>query len=101
MGVYLPSAVAGNAETLLTFGETGEIMAWFYPHKDHAQQIYQCMPCYYAGYPGQGALYWTWGAEWVRRQDYLEDTNILRSVLASESLGLEIEFLDLVPEEGT
>ena len=51
MTVYLPTAVVGNDHTLLTLGASAEIMGWFYPAKDHAQQIHQCLPCVYAGPP--------------------------------------------------
>ena len=44
MAVYLSSATLGNDETLLTVGHGGELMAWFYPHKDHAQQIRESLP---------------------------------------------------------
>ena len=97
MPVYLPTAVLGNDKTLLTFGSAGEIMGWFYPHKDHAQNIYQCMPCVYVGEPGRGKLHWTWSDEWQRHQSYDGDTNILVTTLRSTLLGLSLIFTDIVP----
>ena len=49
MTVYLPTAVVGNDHNLITLGSAGEIMGWFYPAKDHAQHIHECMPCVYVG----------------------------------------------------
>jgi GH15 family glucan-1,4-alpha-glucosidase len=97
MPVYLPTAVLGNDKTLLTLGRSGEIMGWFYPHKDHAQNIYQCMPCVYAGEPGQGHLHWTWSDEWQRHQAYDGDSNVLVTTLRSPLLGLTLTLTDLVP----
>src|SRR5262245_59894831 len=98
MPVYLSSATIGNEETLLTLGESGEIMAWFYPHKDHAQNIYECLPCVYDGEPGQGRLLWSYDGEFARHQAYLGDSNALVTTLHSEALKLKIEFTDLVPD---
>src|SRR5206468_3699165 len=101
MPVYVPTAVVGNDKTLLTLGHSGEIMSWFYPSKDHAQHIYQCLPCVYIGEPNQGQLHWTWGAEWDRHQQYDGDSNICVTRLTAGSLGLQITLTDLVPEEGS
>ncbi len=100
MTVYLPTAVVGNDRTLITLGASAEIMGWFYPAKDHAQQIHQCLPCVYIGPPHEGRLSWTWEPEWERRQEYVGATNICRTLLRSRAAGLEIEFLDVVPTEG-
>ncbi|HVF09275.1 MAG TPA: hypothetical protein VNA16_00630, partial [Abditibacteriaceae bacterium] len=97
MPVYLSTAVVGNDETLITLGYSGEIMGWFYPSKDHAQNIYQCLPAVYFGVPGHGQLHWTWGDEWRRHQEYCGDTNICRTIVISDSLGLQLSFTDLVP----
>ncbi|HLV81377.1 MAG TPA: hypothetical protein VKT32_13915 [Chthonomonadaceae bacterium] len=100
MYVYLPTAVVGNDHTLLSLGHSGEIMDWFYPSKDHAQHIYQCMPCVYVGPPPHGSLHWTWGGEWERHQEYRGQSNICVTMVRSGSLGLEVTFEDVVAEEG-
>src|SRR5690348_4956799 len=74
-------------------------MGWFYPSKDHAQHIYQCMPCVYVGPPHQGKLSWTWGGEWERQQEYLESTNIVLTRVRSQAFGLQLEFMDIVPAD--
>ncbi|HET6381952.1 MAG TPA: hypothetical protein VFJ58_01060 [Armatimonadota bacterium] len=100
MPVYLPTAVVGNDETLITLGHSGEIMAWFYPCKDRAQNIHECLPCVYAGEPGAGRLSWTWEESWTREQKYLGDSNICLTTLNSESLALDLQLVDLVPPSG-
>lgn len=100
MPVYLPTAVLGNDRTLVTFGQAGEIMGWFYPSKDHAQNIYQCMPCVYVGYPGQGRLSWAWGDEWHKHQAYAGDSNVLETTLTNHELGLQLLMTDVLPDEG-
>lgn len=98
MPVYLSSAVVGNEETLVTLGESGEIMAWFYPQKDHAQNIHECLPCFYDGEPGQGRLIWCYEGEFARHQAYLGDSNVVVTTLSSANLGIKIEFTDFVPD---
>lgn len=98
MPVYLSSAVVGNEETLVTLGESGEIMAWFYPHKDHAQNIHECLPCIYDGEPGQGQLLWSYDSYWERHQAYVGDSNAVVTTLTSQESGLKIEFTDMVPD---
>lgn len=100
MPVYLPTAVVGNKETLITLGHAGEIMGWFHPSKDQPQNVYQGLPCVYVGEPGHGRLFWTWGDEWEREQRYLIDSNICVTSLRSELLGMALTTTDLVPESG-
>lgn len=97
MPVYLSTAVLGNKRTLLTLGHSGELMAWFYPHKDHAQHIHECMPCFYEGHGGQGQLHWGYSDVFTRHQAYWPGCNVLETTL--EGLGLRITFTDLIPEE--
>ncbi len=99
MPVYLSTSVLGNAKTLLTFGHSGEIMAWFYPHKDHAQQIHQCLPAIYVGERHRGNLHWTYGDEWSRTQFYDGDSNILVTELTAHFCGMQLRFTDVVPPD--
>ncbi len=98
MPVYLSSATLGNEETLVTLGESGEIMAWFYPQKDHAQNIHECLPCIYDGEPGQGRRLWSYDGAFTRHQAYHGDSNAVVTTLRSQELGLKIEFTDVVPD---
>lgn len=96
MPVFLSSAVVGNAQTLATLGESGELMAWFYPRKDHAQNVHECLPCFYDGEPGQGRLLWSYDGAFERHQAYLGDTNAVVTTLNAPTLGLKIEFTDFM-----
>jgi oligosaccharide amylase len=100
MPVYLPTAIAGNHNTLLTLGNAGEIMAWFYPSKDHAQNIHQCLLAVYHGAPFHGHLSWTYEDLWERHQYYDGDSNIPVTELTSHALCLRIRLTDVVPDEG-
>src|SRR5215216_5961589 len=100
MPVYLPSAIVGNESTLITLGQSGEIMGWFWPSKDHAQHIHQCLPCVYFGGAGLGHLSWTWSDDWHREQRYESDSNICHTRLTSRSLDFQVCFADVVPEDG-
>ncbi len=96
MPVYLPTSVIGNTNTLLSLGLSGEIMSWFYPHKDQFQNIYQCLPCVYFGEKHHGHLHWTYGDEWTREQHYDGDSNICITELTAHFGGLKLRFTDVV-----
>ena len=97
MPVYLPTSVLGNAQTLLSLGLSGEIMGWFYPHKDQAQNIYQCLPCVYIGEKFHGHLSWTYDDNWTRTQRYDGDTNVCITEVCG--FGLKLTFTDFVPAD--
>jgi oligosaccharide amylase len=97
MPVYLPTSVVGNSNNLVTLGGSGEVMAWFFPHKDAFQHITACLPCVYFGHGQQGQLHFTFEPHFSREQSYFGDSNILRTYLKSGSL--ELEFEDVMLEE--
>ena len=96
MPVYLPTSIVGNINNLVTLGESGEIMAWFYPHKDAFQHITSCLPCVYFGDGQKGQLHFCFEPVFSRDQQYLGDSNVLRTTLRSGDLQLEFE--DVMPE---
>ncbi len=96
MAVYLPSGVVGNSRVLVTTGFSGEIMALFYPNIDFAQNVHECMPAVYVGKPGRGAFHWTFGAEWSRRQQYVDRANVLETELELPEAGLRLSITDFV-----
>ncbi len=101
MPVYLSTSILGNSQILLTLGQSGEIMAWFYPRKDHAQQIHECLPAIYIGEAHRGNLHWTYGDEWSRHQFYDGDSNVLVTDLTAHFCGMTIRFTDVVPPDET
>lgn len=96
MPVYLPTSIVGNICNLVTLGQSGEIMAWFYPHKDAFQHITACLPCVYFGDGGRGQLHFTFDGAFERHQEYLGDSNALLTTLKAGDL--QIEFEDVMPD---
>jgi len=97
MAVYLPTGAVGNGRVLATIGSAGEIMTFFYPHIDFAQNIHECLPCLYVGEPGHGVFHWTFGPEFSKHQEYLPLSNVLRTELrlSTPPLSLVFEYFDL------
>jgi oligosaccharide amylase len=98
MSVYLPNAILGNTSTLLTFGPSGEIMGWFWPSKDGAQHVHECLPCVYFGDAGQGRLSWTWSDDWRREQRYQGDCNICLTTLTTHAGDFQLSFTDVLAD---
>ena len=97
MPVFLSTSILGNADNLVTIGHSGELMAWFYPHKDADQHITSCLPCVYLGEGGRGQLLYTYDESWTRRQNYLPDSNALETIL--EGHGLRLTFTDAMADD--
>lgn len=97
MAVYQPSAIIGNSRVLITLGARGELMTFFYPHLDHAQNLREGMPAvYFLDGPDGGHLAWTFAPEWTGHQRYLEDSNIVETRLYHAGAELELTITDLV-----
>lgn len=96
MSVYQPNAVLGNSRTLITLGNAGEIMSFFYPHIDFPQNVQEGMLAVYLGPRGHGRLSWTFEDAWQKRQAYAPRRNILVTELLNPTEGLELQVTDLV-----
>lgn len=98
MPVYQPTAVVGNSRVLATLGRNAELMTFFYPHIDFAQNLHEGMPAAY--FPGgktkPGRLVWTFDPAWQSAQSYLGRTNILETRVTHTTSGLELTVTDLV-----
>ncbi|HEX8550469.1 MAG TPA: hypothetical protein VF681_02825 [Abditibacteriaceae bacterium] len=92
MPVYLPSAVLGDDQTLLTVGNAGELQAWFWPSKDHAQHIHQNLLAIHA----HGALHFTYNDIFKRTQRYDGDSNVLVTELVSDALRVKLTVTDVI-----
>ena len=97
MPVFLSSSILGNADNLVTLGHSGELMAWFYPHRDAAQHITSCLPCVYIGDGGRGQLSYTFEPSWTRNQAYLPDSNALQTTLTG--FGFRLTFTDVMADD--
>ena len=97
MPVFLPTSILGNARNLVTLGHSGELMGWFYPHKDADQHITACLPCAYIGDAGRGRLTYFFERDWTREQRYLPDSNALQTTLVG--FGFRIVLTDVMPDD--
>jgi GH15 family glucan-1,4-alpha-glucosidase len=101
MAVFLPTSAVGNGRIVCTLGGAGEIMTFFYPRLDFAQNIEECMPLLYSGEPGHGRLLWTFDAAFSRHQYYLPDSNVLVTELRLDDPKLLIVMTDFCPPDST
>lgn len=99
--VFLPTAAVGNGRTLCTLGRAGEIMTFFYPRLDFAQNIEECLPALYLGEPGHGRLLWTFDDQFQAHQAYVPDTNVLVTELRLGDPALTVTFTDFCPPDST
>ena len=97
MPVFLPTSILGNSQNLVTLGNSGELMGWFYPHKDADQHITSCLPCAYIGDGGRGKLSYFFESDWAREQHYLPNSNALQTTL--NGFGLHITLTDVILDD--
>ena len=97
MAVFQPTAMVGNGRSLATLGLAGELMAFFYPRCDHAQNVREGLTgVYLDGY----GFSWLFGSEWQKRQGYLPNEAAVFTELTSPALGLGISVTDfMLPDE--
>jgi len=93
MAVFQPTAIVGNGRVLVTLGHSAELMAFFYPRCDHAQNVREGLTGIYLD--GFG-FSWLFGNEWQRQQRYLEGEATVLTELISPSLGLSVSVRDFV-----
>ncbi len=93
MAVFQPTAIVGNGRVLVTLGNSAELMAFFYPRCDHAQNVREGLTgIYLDGY----GFSWLFGQEWQRQQRYLKGEAAVLTELVSPSLGLSVSVCDFV-----
>jgi oligosaccharide amylase len=97
--VFLPTSAVGNGRTICTLGRAGEIMTFFYPRLDFAQNIEECLPLLYVGEPGHGRLLWSFDPAFSTHQHYRGDSNIHVTELRLSDPALTITFTDFCPLE--
>ncbi|MEL4304797.1 glycoside hydrolase family 15 protein [Methanococcoides sp. LMO-2] len=89
-----PNAILGNDRLLVSMGEKGNILGFFYPRRDGAQHVVDSGACLYTG----GRLIWLDSHEWNSKQTVEDGTNIINTHL-SHSSGIEVSIQDLVHNE--
>jgi len=93
MAVFQPTAIIGNGRVLVTLGHSAELMAFFYPRCDHAQNVREGLTGIYLD--GFG-FSWLFGQEWQRQQRYLKSEAAVLTELTSPLLGLGVSVCDFV-----
>ncbi len=93
MAVFQPAAAIGNGRLLVTLGYAGEVMGFFWPRLDFAQQAHEVMPAVWL--EADQRLHWLFEPSFQREIHYQERTNILVTTLRRDGLELQIE--DFVP----
>jgi len=96
MPVYLPTAVTGNGSVLVTLGPSAEVMSFFFPRIDFADNVREGLAGVYFGTPPSGHFSWLFDPEWRRTQRYLPEANVVETVLAHDARGLELTVRDFV-----
>jgi glucoamylase len=96
MPFFIPTAAAGNGLTLATFGRAGEIMGFFYPQIDYAQNIREAMPAIrLLGHDNR--FLWCFDEGWRVAQSFEPGSNVLITRLAHRDLDLSLEISDSLP----
>lgn len=96
MAFFIPTAAAGNGLVLATFGKSGEIMGFFYPQIDFAQNIREAMPA--IRLPGQSNRFlWCFDESWRVAQSFEPSSNVLITRLAHREMDLSLEMTDVLP----
>ena len=78
MGVHLPTAAVGNGRVLCTIGACGEVMTFFYPNIDFAQNVRQLLSGLYIGDPGHGRFVWAFDEEFEASSSSCRDARFSR-----------------------
>jgi len=98
MSFFIPTAAAGNGLTLVTLGRSGEIMGFFYPRIDFAQNVREGMPAVrLLGPPEPGRFVWCFEDCWGVTQSFAPRSNVVVTRWAHRSAELSVEITDVVP----
>lgn len=96
MAFFIPTAASGNGLTLTTFGRAGELMGFFYPHIDFAQNVREAMPA--VRLLGQhNRFLWCFDDSWRVAQSFEPASNVLITRLAHRDMELTVEITDVLP----
>ena len=95
--MYVPTAATGNSRSLVTIGPSGELMGFFYPRLDFAQNVREGMFGVFARNGGGGIFEWCFSEAWERSQWFKPRTNIVVTELRHRAWGLRVRVTDLLP----
>jgi glucoamylase len=92
---YYNDAVIGNSRMLACLNKKGELERLFWPHIDYPQHVERFMTGIF-DMRHNNSTSWFGEDNWQIVQSYIEDTNILKTILTDTNWGLRIEQLDFV-----
>jgi len=88
-------AIIGNKEIIASFAKTGELLRMYYPNKDYKQFL----DFFKVGVKlnDSNIIYLSDDINNVYNQEYVEDTNILKTQIKNTYFNLKVEQIDLIP----
>jgi glucoamylase len=89
-------AVIGNNRMLATIGKHGELRYLFWPTIDYPQHMRGSLPGLFYSSEGVSNFDWLTDSPWSKKQEFLHDTNIVRTSLAHTKPNLNIALTDIV-----
>jgi glucoamylase len=89
-------AVLGNNKMLATIGKHGELRYLFWPTIDYPQHVRGSLPGILYSCKGENRFDWLTDPAWTKKQEYLPDTNVVRTFLKHQNPGLNITLTDTV-----
>lgn len=96
MPVYLPTSIVGNSSVLATIGASGELMAFFYPRIDWAQNVHEALVYIVIESDGRHHQHWTFEDAFERKQEYLPESTVVETELIHRDTGLIVTQRDFV-----
>ncbi len=96
MRVFLPTAVLADSCLLVTIGGAGEVMGLFYPSRDYAQNVRECLTAVHVPGIAHAPFSWLFEDQWQRSQQYVANATILETTLASTESAVRLRITDLV-----
>jgi len=88
-------AIIGNKEIIASYTKTGELLRMYYPNKDYKQFI----DFFKVGVKlnDSNIIYLSDDINNIYNQEYVEDTNILKTEIKNTYFNLKVEQIDFVP----
>ena len=95
MSFFIPTAATGNGRILATVGRAGELMGFFYPRLDYAQNVREGMPAVRLSGAGYDRFCWCFEDMWRVAQSFERSSNVLVTRWAHREVDVTFELLDV------
>ncbi len=99
MKPFIYSATIGNGRILATLGSDGELHRLYWPHIDMSQHINMTWAALLSPALGDRAIRLSDGETWTHTQEYVNDTNIVKTECCEKYGRFHINALDFVAPE--